>query len=382
MSEIVIVGGGVVGLSIAYELAGQGASVRVLEKSNFGQEASWAGAGMLPPGNLECARTPESVLRSFSYSIWPEWSERLQEETGIDIGYRNCGGLTICLSGIEDSLKDEIAWWHREGVIVEQLSRKELFQLESQLSEKISSVFRLPQMSQVRNPRYLKALVAGCHARGVELVSGELVTRFHIRNGRVVSVQGSNETYSAEHVCLASGAWSRALLEPINLNLDVHPVRGQIVLLSTKPGLFSHIVEVGPRYLVPRPDGRVLIGSTEESVGFEKRNTAEAIAELIAFGTSICPALKDATFERAWSGLRPGTASRIPFLSRVPEIENLTIAAGHFRSGLQMSPATAVLMKQLILNEPARIPIEPFSLLRDSSASEGLSINPVPNTFQ
>lgn len=363
-ADVIVVGGGVVGLATAWELAGQGASVHLLEKDQFAREASWAGAGILPPGNHERAETPEAHLRSESHRLWPEWNSRLAEETGIDTGYRRCGGLTVRLNGPADELAEEAAAWRSEGVIVEEPDLKRAFALEPGLSRDVTSLFRLPELAQMRNPRYLKALVAACLRNGVELTRGTPVTGFDVRQGRVVAVRTPQGAYSADRYCVAGGAWSRALLEPLGLRVEIQPVRGQIVLLSAAPGTLHHVIEVGSRYLVPRSDGRVLIGSTEELVGFDKRNTAEAVAELIDFAVSLVPSLGDATFEKAWSGLRPGTAARIPFLCRVPEIENLTVAAGHFRSGLQMSPATAVFMRQLILEQQTLLPRGPFDFAR------------------
>ena len=136
---------------------------------------------------------------------------------------------------------------------------------------------------------------------------------------------------------------------------------GQIVLLAVETPPFRHVIEVGRRYLVPRPDGRVLIGSTEEWAGFNKCNTAGAVAELLRFAVEVVPALAAARYERAWAGLRPRSLDGLPYLGRVPDTENLFVATGHFRSGLQMSPATAVLMRQLILAQEVLIPLDAFS---------------------
>ena len=138
----------------------------------------------------------------------------------------------------------------------------------------------------------------------------------------------------------------------------VEPVRGQMVLLEARPLPFRMIIEQGRRYLVPRPDGKILIGSTEERVGFVKENTAAAIAELIRFGTELVPALNTARFDRAWSGLRPYRAGELPYLGRVDELRNACVAAGHFRSGLQMSPITAVLIRQIVLRQVVDLPRE------------------------
>ncbi|HUG89855.1 MAG TPA: FAD-dependent oxidoreductase, partial [Planctomycetaceae bacterium] len=308
-ADILIVGGGVIGLSIAYELAGQGSAVIVLEQGQFGREASWAGAGILPPGNPEGAADPAARLRAHSHILWPRLSAELRESTGIDNGYRVSGGLEVLPhGGVASQLTSEIEAWRSEGVAVEELSTAELRECEPALNPSITAAYRLPGMSQVRNPRHLKALVAGCAARGVRLVAGQPVIGFDRREQRIAAVRTPTGTFAAAKFCVAGGAWSRQVLATVGCEIAVEPVRGQIILLSCQPLPFRHIINCGPRYLVPRPDGRILVGSTEEHVGFEKQNTAGAISGLLEFAVDLVPALAKARFEQAWSGLRPGSA--------------------------------------------------------------------------
>jgi glycine oxidase len=364
MAEVVVIGGGVVGLAIAYELAGNGVSVRILEQGDFGREASWAGAGILPPGHPEGAATPHAKLRAESHRLWPQWSRQLLETTGIDNGFRECGGIAIDFGDETEGQGDEIAAWNAEGVEVERLSSDRMTELESALSPDVASAYRLPQLCQVRNPRHLKALVAGCAARGVELVTGSPVVGFERKGERIVAARTLDTLHNADSFCVAAGAWSSRLMNTVGVSTAIEPIRGQIVLLKAQPLPFRHIVEIGPRYLVPRPDGRILIGSTEERVGFNKVNTAAGVTGLLQLATRVVPCLKDATVERCWSGLRPSSADGLPYLDRVPETANLFIAAGHFRSGLQMSPATATLMRELILNQEPSIPCDAFACNR------------------
>jgi glycine oxidase len=366
MEDVIVVGGGVIGLSIAVELAGQGVAVAVVEQGDFGREASWAGAGILPPGNLEAAHTPEAQLRALSHCLWPDWAESLEAETGIDPGFARCGGLELRLAPKGDELSDEIRAWRNEDVRVEPLSPEAARQLEPRLSSEIAAVYRLPELGQVRNPRLVRALVAACAQRGVRLLPGTPVIGFDEREGRIAGLQTPNGVARAGRYCVAGGAWSRTILDSLGVRIAVEPVRGQIVLVSHVPRLFSHVLQLGPRYLVPRADGRILIGATEEHVGFLKSNTASAVSDLLAFGASLVPALGDARFERAWSGLRPGSADGLPYLGRVGSYENLFIAAGHFRSGLQMSPGTARLLRQSLLDQETELSLEPYSCERDS----------------
>lgn len=364
MHDVIMIGGGVIGLSLACELAGEGASVAVLDKGQIGQESSWAGAGILPPGNPDCARSPEARLRACSHVLWPALSARLLEETGIDNGFRRQGGLEVRIGGRPGELDDEMALWRDEGVVVEALSGPAALKCEGELHPEVVSAYRLPEMGQVRNPRHLKALAALALRRGVELLPGTEVNRFDRARDWVAAVETSAGKMTGGQFVVASGAWSSRLLNEIGCPAAVRPLRGQIVLLSTHKSPVQHVVNVGPRYLVPRGDGRVLVGATEEAVGFDKRTTGGGVGGLMEFALATVPALAGATFERCWAGLRPQSADGLPYLGKVPQAGNLFVATGHFRSGLQLSPATARVMTQMILGQPCQLPLEPYSVTR------------------
>jgi glycine oxidase len=338
----------VIGLSIAWELSRHGRSVRVIEQGAFGQEASWAGAGMLPPGNPRQASTVEARLRGGSHVLWPEWTDQLRALTGIDNGFHRCGGVEILTAGSIEPPGERVSHWQREGVPAERLDAAGLRQKIPVLNPELTSGVFLPELGQVRNPRHLKALYQACALAEVDLIPGCPVLDFIRTGDRIDQVVTAGERYSAAEFIIASGAWSRMLVQRASAELPIEPVRGQIVLLQTPTPLFRHVIEVGARYLVPRPDGRILIGSTEERVGFEKRTTVDGVAGLMEFARDLVPALGDARFERCWAGLRPYVPGGLPRIGRVPGTSNLTIAAGHFRAGLQLSPMTAVLVRQLI----------------------------------
>jgi len=367
-SDVLIVGGGVIGLSIAYFLSLDGVAVTILDQGQPGQEASWAGAGMLPPGNLERAQSPVAQLRAYSHQHWRDFSQRLKDQTGIDNGYVASGGIEIGLAGETDRLRREELDWCAEGVSAEWLTGFQLQQLEPALSGEIETAYRLSQLAQVRNPRHLKALISACVSRGVRIVAGATVTGFDIVPSstgadRILTAKTVDQCYSAAKFVIAGGAWSRGLLNGLGVqNIPIQPVRGQIVLLSTPQLPFRHVINHGPRYLVPRPDGRILIGSTQEHVGFDKTNTASGVADLLQFAQKIVPQLANAKLERTWAGLRPGSPDGCPYLGLIPNNANGYIAAGHFRNGLQLSPGTGKLMAQMILGQPTQINLETFRL--------------------
>jgi glycine oxidase len=365
-SDVVVIGGGVIGLTTAYFLAREGVRVTALDKGDFGQEASWAGAGILPPGNPAQAQTPFDQLRAHSAALFPTLSAELRERTGVDNGYLRCGGLEF-LGESGEAAEQE---WRGEGIACTVLSEKESLRLEPALAPGRGSACHLPNMAQLRNPRHLKALLAGCRLLGVRLLPGCPVHAFERQGNRVTAVRTLNGSLRAERFLLASGAWTEALLEQVGWRPGIRPIRGQIALLNSRAPLFRRILLWGARYLVPRPDGRVLIGSTEEDVGFDKRTTAGAVSELLSLACALVPGLAEAHLERCWAGLRPGSPDGLPFLGRVPGLDNLFVAAGHFRAGLQLSPATGLVMHELMLGSATTVALEPFRLDRPSSELE------------
>jgi glycine oxidase len=358
--DVLIIGGGVIGLSTAWFLAEAGVRVAIMDKGEFGREASWAGAGIIVPASLEHAQTALDRLRAHSRALFASVSHRLREQTGIDNGYFVCGGLEV-FTAADDDPSDE---WRGEGIVFEELAGDELSRRYPDLSPSVRRAYFLPDMAQLRNPRHLKALQAACAARGVHMRPGCPVQRLVLEGNRIEGVETDQGRLTAERYLLATGAWSDALLGSLGWRPGIRPVRGQIALLNTGTTGLRPLLVHGKRYLVPRGDGRVLVGSTEEDAGFEANTTAVAIAQLLQFATSLVPNLAGAAVERCWAGLRPGSPDGKPFLGAVPGMDNLFVAAGHFRSGIQLSPATALVMKQLLLGEIPTIPLQDFRLDR------------------
>ena len=226
------------------------------------------------------------------------------------------------------------------------------------------AAWHLPDECQLRNPWYLRALVRMCELAGVEIVPNCEVLDWDVANGRVNGVITSQGTIQADQVCVTSGAWSGGLLQKLGITLGVMPMRGQMVLFRSERPVARAVINEGPRYLVPRNDGRLLAGSTEEEVGFDKRTTEEGICELIEFATSLLPVLKSAEIERTWAGLRPASFDGFPYLGPIPGLANGFVAAGHFRSGLYLSPGTAVVMAEQMCGAATSLDLSPFRIGR------------------
>jgi glycine oxidase len=364
--DVLVVGGGVIGLSIARELALSSLRVALCDRQEPGREASWAGAGILPPGVPGPADAPANRLARATHELWPSLSAELLETTGIDNGYRRCGGFM--LQGIpaetlpvtfrtveEQDLSHDVAAWRECGAEVEPLSPAEIHRLEPALPVEDAVGFRLPGVCQVRNPRHLKALLTDCRRLGVEMRPGDGVRRLRVSDGRCVGVETASGFTAAGTVVVAAGAWSQALLEPAGVRFEVQPVRGQMALLALERPPFRHVIECGLRYLVPREDGRVLVGSTEELAGFRKETTPEAIDGLLAFAHALVPSLRAARVEQTWAGLRPYAACGSPLIGAARDVRGLYVAAGHFRSGLHLSPITARTLRACLVDSDAAV---------------------------
>ncbi|MFO0817435.1 MAG: glycine oxidase ThiO [Pirellulales bacterium] len=375
-----VIGGGVVGLSLAYELSRVGWTVSIVDRGAVGREASWAGAGILPPANPNSAIHAYEQLRGLSFDLHAEWAERLRSETGIDTGYRRCGGIYLAQTpGEWASLLGFSSLMTEEGVLVERPPLDELARLEPELSLQRPAASRqpgtssttairgglvLPDECQLRNPWHLQALTTACRRQGVEILEQVSIERWTMNGDHLSELETSQGKLAADSYCVTAGAWSAHLLESLGVSLGVVPIRGQMVLLKTERALVQRIINVGPRYLVPREDGYLLVGSTEEEVGFDKRTTPNVIDDLLHFAWELVPSLRLARMEKSWSGLRPGVYDGLPYLGQLPGLANVFIAAGHFRSGLYLSPGTAVVMAAVMAGEKPCIDIRPFRVNR------------------
>lgn len=363
MHDVLIIGGGVIGLSLAWDLARHGRSVQLIERSEPGREASWAGAGILPAAVRRTDQHPYEQLCGLACELHPAWAAELRSLTGIDTGYRRCGGLYLARTPGEAAA---LAAWattqQEDGIEIERLTAEQVAKLEPRLAAP-GIHYSLPGEAQLRNPRHLQALLSACEHAGVS-ISTQTAASPLLAAGELAGIETPAGLLRARQYCFTAGAWTGPLLTQLGIAAGIVPIRGQIVLFRCDQPPVRRIINAGSRYLVPRDDGRLLAGSTEEEAGFDKRTTEEGIAELTSFARSLIPSLADAQIERTWAGLRPGSFDGLPYLGRLPGLSNAFVAAGHFRSGLFLSPATAVVMSQLLRGELPAIDLAPFRVGR------------------
>ncbi len=348
-SDVLVVGGGAIGLSIAYQLAIDGLSVTLLERGRPGREASWAGAGILPPGSWYVDDPALDRLALVAAADQPAWSRRLLEETGIDDEYWQCGATYVETRENQAFLADAFARWRALGISV--------------VADE--GCTQVPAEAQVRNPRRLQALEAACRKRGVRIISEAPVVR--ARRGGDDSIQVL-ETPQGEFVagayCFAAGCWTPALVGAAGSEAPGKPIRGQMLLLAPLDEPLERVIHRFPYYAVPRRDGRVLVGATVEDAGFRAETTSAARDDLLAQAALIEPRLAEASVEAHWSGLRPASADSLPAIGPLPGLRNAWVASGHHRSGLQFSPPTARLISSMIRGTACDLPATPFDPAR------------------
>jgi len=370
MTDCCIIGGGVVGLAIARELAGRGRSVRVLARGTGRDTTSWAAAGILPPAPVRPGMSAGDALTAWSDGLLRGLSRDLLAETGIDVGLRACGGLHVAASAAAvERLRDSAEAWRREGARCEWLDAADLAAAEPALAGAVArgglvGGFLLPEEQQIRPSRLLDALERSCAARGVVLSAAE-VERIDVHEGRVRGVEarvaGGLETVHAADYVVAAGAWTERLAAALGLRIETRPIRGQIVLLRLPRQPLGRVVNRGLDYLVPREDGRLLVGSTLEDAGFDASTTPATIERLVGVARDLLGDAADAPVERVWAGLRPGTVDGLPTIGRVPGVANAVVAAGHFRAGIHQSAGTAVLVADLVTGARSAIDLAPFA---------------------
>lgn len=360
--DVAVVGGGVIGCSIAYHVAQRGASVVLLESDQIGAGASGAAAGMLAAQAEAHAPGPFLELLLRSRSLYPSFIEELHEESGLDVEYVRSGTLLTAKNAKElESLRTRNEWQEELGLNATWLSARELIELEPAISPAIAGGIYLPDDAQVNTSRLLTALVTAASRNGADVQESTRATGFLTAGDRVVGVSTVSGDVHASVCVLASGASSSLLLSDLGISLPVYPVKGEILAVSASSDLLHANVFGNSCYLVPKRDGRMVIGATEQPDVYDRRPTLGGVSGLSQEAISLVPELAHAPFVSAWGGLRPATPDRLPVLGPADGLEGLLLATGHYRNGVLLAPITGSTLAALALGQEPEPDLAPFS---------------------
>ncbi len=370
-SDVLIIGGGVIGLAAARALKRGGVrKTTILERGTVGGEASSAAAGMLAP-NAENERADEFTrFCTESLSLYENFAAELFDETGVDIELDKNGTLYLALTETDSGeLERRFKWQQSAGLAVEHWAAAEARKFEPFISPDVREALFFPHDWQVDNRRLLAALETYAHLNEIEICEQTEVKSLIIEHGKIRGARTvGGENILAEKVLLTTGAWT-SLIETEGLAMPpVKPIRGQIIEFQTAKRLFQKVIYSSRGYLVPRADGRILIGATVEDAGFEKNITGAAAEFLKAVAMGISPSLANLEIAEMRVGLRPQAADGLPLIGSFPPVENLFLATAHYRNGILLAPLTAELMTKKIIENSDSEYFETFGLRRFQTA--------------
>lgn len=337
--DCIVVGGGIIGMSTARELAKKGYSVCLIDSGYLGQEASSAAGGILSSMRPWSEKTESAELSNQAISSYQAFVEELKEETNIDSEYIRSGLLLINRVHIEPT---------RIWANMNQVKYNDSYSDSTAGMLLPNDVLHLPDIAQVRVPFLLRALKKSIINYNVSIHEKCEVSGLEFNSNKICSVLAGKDIYQTEKLIITAGTWSRRLLGKYAEQIDIEPVLGQMLCVKFPKQKLGTIILDNDRYLIPRLDGHVLIGSTTEHVGFEKKSTHDAKEELFAWAVDIWPDIEKSEFIKQWSGLRPGTKNGKPYIGRLNGFENVFINAGHYRKGILQAPVCAKKIADMI----------------------------------
>lgn len=363
--DAIVVGGGVNGGAIAYNLAKRGLKVLVLEKGRLAGEASGAAAGMLGAQAEMGGEGPLYHLAKISRSMFPKLSDELKAMSGIDIELIDKGMLKVALDAdeqqeylrlvnVQQQAGEQAAWLTGEEARVK----------EPVLAEAVRGAMYLEKDGQVEAFQLTSGFLMSAAALGADIKEYVDVHSFHYSNEKITGVSTSEGDFMSDRVIVTGGAWSEKLLSQTGLNLQTYPVKGECFSVRTERPLLNSTIFSHDCYLVPKKGGRIVVGATVKPYTFNRQVTLEGISSLMEKAKNLMPSIADAEWEGAWVGIRPQTEDGLPYLGEHPVFKGLFIATGHFRNGILLSPITGEVIADLVEDKLPRVNIAPFQVNR------------------
>jgi glycine oxidase len=364
-ADIIIVGGGAIGCSIAYYMAKAGAHVTLLERSSLAGESTAAAAGMLAPITEKTGQDAFLTFGIRSMEMFGALAAELEAAGGVDIELVRSGILRVVYSEDEEKeLESFTAWQADMDLGVHWITAAEAYEMEPSLAPGMRRAMHSVKEQHVNPSRLAQSFAKAAVTFGATMREGANVETLEVIGNDVEGVTLSTGEQFRGHVVLAGGAWSSALAKQIGLELSVRPVRGQMVALSSTDVVLKRVLWGERAYAMQKADGSIWVGGTMEEVGFDRRITAAGVGQMLQCAAGLIPDLADATFLRAWVGLRPGSPDGMPILGAVPGWKGITLATGHFRNGILLAPITGQLIADLVLEQRLDPLMAPFSIAR------------------
>jgi glycine oxidase len=361
--DAVVAGGGLIGASIAFELADEGMRVAVFDAQNPGREASWASAGMISPAPESSAMASLLPISLASVRRYPEFLQRVEEISGKSVGYRKDGALDLLLDGTNQNEIDEILALHRgAGLRAELLTGPEAREIEPSLTGEIRAAIHRPDEASVDNRLLTEATLDAARRKGVEIFPGNGAKALWSDGAVCKGLQLQNGRVEARWTVIAAGCFC-AQIDGVSAYAPVTPAKGQMMALRCNSVNLKKDLWSGHMYLVPRNDGRIIAGSTVEYEGFDRNVTVAGMKTILGAAISLVPALDSARIEETWAGLRPDSPDHLPILGPT-DLDGLLIATGHFRSGILLTPITASLIREWVATQKVSEDWAPFSPMR------------------
>jgi len=370
--DTVIAGGGLIGATIALELAEAGLKVALFDAREPGREASWASAGMISPAPENAGMIPFVPMSLASVALYPEFIARVERLTGMDVGYRKDGALDVILGGdAEEELSTVIALQHGVGLKARALSAEQARQMEPVLTDEIQAAIFREDEASLDTRAFMEATLKAAAAKGVEIFPGNGAKAVWKSGGRCQGLLLEHGQVQAKWTVIAAGCFS-ARIEGAAPYAPVFPAKGQMLALRCEAVEIQRILWLEHKYLVPRNDGRIVAGSTIERTGFDHDVTAGGVELILREVMKMVPGLEQARIEEIWAGLRPDSPDHLPIIGPT-NMDGLLMATGHFRSGILLAPITARLIREWVSTQKVSVDWERVSPMRFLEATRGHS---------
>lgn len=335
--DCIVIGGGIIGICTARELALRGIKVCLFDKNQLGQEASHAAGGILSSMHPWLEHPQSADLSAAGKQCYQKFAADLHQQTSINPQYHQCGLLLIKPDDISLSKQ----WLHNRHIPFHQND----YHLPAGMQVPADAIF-MPDIACIHPPLLLNALKISLQQLGVSIFEHTEITDLHFHNQRCQFLQSTHQRYAADVFIITAGAWSQQFLSTQQMNIK--PIAGQILCVKFSEQPLKTMILDGNYYLIPRKDGHILIGSTIEDIGFNKRTTTQARDDLMGWAKKLWPDIAHATFKQQWAGLRPGTNHGRPYVGKLEDTENVYINAGHFRKGILQAPVCAIRIADLV----------------------------------